>query len=113
VDLSFTQVAFHPGTAPLPYSQTFVYGSEGCLHLETGTFHPRKRGAKPVVVAEKPSTPDNPHAAIVAFFENVRTGKQPLTDVKVGALAAMTSILGREAIYRGKMLAWEELGVEI
>ena len=47
VDLSFTQVCFHPGAAPLPYSQTFVYGSEGCLHLETAMFYPRKRGGKP------------------------------------------------------------------
>ena len=98
---------------PLPYSQTFVYGSEGCMHLETATFYPRKRGAKPVVVVEQSATQENPHAAIVAFYESVRTGKPPVTDVKVGALAAMTSILGREAIYRGKMLSWEELGVEI
>ena len=83
------------------------------MHLETATFYPRKRGSKPEVVVEKSATPENPHAAIVAFYESIRTGKQPPTGVKVGALAAMTSILGREAIYRGKMLSWEELGVEI
>jgi len=111
VDLSFTQVAFHPSAVPLPYSQTFVYGSEGTVHLETALFYPRRRGAKPEVVAE--AVKERPHAAIEAFYESIRTGTTPVTNIKVGALAAMTSILGREAIYRKKMLSWAELGVEI
>ena len=111
VDLSFTQVSFHPDKLPLPYSQTFVYGSEGSVHLETATFYPMKRGASPEVIV--PPMKEDPDAAIAVFFDNVRTGKTPFTDVKVGALAAMTSILGREAIYRKKMLTWQELGVEL
>ncbi len=111
VDLSFTQVSFHPSSVPLPYSQTFVYGSEGTVHLETAQFYARKRGSKPEVIVEPQK--ENPHAAIVAFYEYIATGTEPLTNIKVGALAAMTSILGREAIYRKKLLTWQELGVEI
>jgi hypothetical protein len=112
VKMSFTQMAFHPGTLPFGGQHTFIYGVEGAMDLETATFHPRARGAKPEVVAQRPEERD-PAPHISAFYECIRTGKKPEVDAVIGATAALTSILGREAIYRKKVMTWAELGVEI
>jgi myo-inositol 2-dehydrogenase/D-chiro-inositol 1-dehydrogenase len=111
VKLSYTQVAFHPRGLPFGGQHTFVYGTEGAVDLETATYYSRARDAKPVVLAER--TEENPAAHIQAFYECIRTGKKPVVDVVVGATATLTSILGREAIYRKKVLTWQELGVDI
>ena len=47
------------------------------------------------------------------FFACVRENRAPIADIKVAATAALTAILGREAIYRRKSVTWKELGVEV
>jgi predicted dehydrogenase len=111
VKLSYTQVAFHPRSLPFGGQHTYVYGTEGAVDLETATYHPRTREAKPEVLAERER--GSPATHVAHFYECIRTGRKPITDVVVGATAALTSILGREAIYRGKVLTWQELGVEL
>ena len=32
---------------------------------------------------------------------------------EIGATAALTAILGREAIYTGKVMSWNDLGVQV
>ncbi len=49
----------------------------------------------------------------MAFFESIRTGKQPPADIMIGATGALTAILGREAIYRKKVMTWQDLGVTL
>lgn len=112
VKMSFTQVVFHPNGLPFNGQHTYIYGTEGAVDLEAATFYPRARGAKPEVLAQ-PARPEGPPAHIAAFYNAIRTGGKPVVDVTTGAIAALTSILGREAIYRQKMMTWEELGVEI
>jgi predicted dehydrogenase len=112
VKLSYTQVAFHFGGLPFNNQHTFVYGTEGAVDLETATYYPRSRQAKPVVLAP-PEPSSGGEAHIAAFFESIRTGRKPVTDAIVGATATLTSILGREAIYQKKVLTWQDLGGEL
>ena len=47
------------------------------------------------------------------FLDCIRQGRQPYADVKIAAVAALTTIMGREAIYRKRMYTWKELGVSV
>jgi predicted dehydrogenase len=112
VKMSFTQVQFHPPELPFGGEQTFVYGTAGAVALENGTFYPRSRQDKPVMLAER-KRQNREAKHIGQFLECIRTGSKPEVDIVVGATAALTAILGREAMYREKVLTWKELGVEI
>ena len=47
------------------------------------------------------------------FFACIRENRRPFADVQVGATAALTTIMGRESIYRGRSVTWDELGVSL
>jgi predicted dehydrogenase len=112
VKMAFTQVQFHPPDLPFGGEQTFVYGTTGAVALENGTFYPRTRQDKPVALTERKR--ENREARHIGLFiDCIRSGNRPETDIVVGATAALTAILGREAMYRRKVLAWKELGVEV
>ncbi len=51
--------------------------------------------------------------AVSEFYACVREKRQPFADIRVGAIAALTAIMGREAIYKRRMVTWKELGVEV
>jgi len=110
--MSFTQVAFHPRGLPFGGEQTYVYGTAGAVAMESGTFYPRDPQAKPVSLGErKRENREGRHIAL--FFDCIRSRAKPETDVVLGATAALTAILGREAMHRQTVMAWKELGVEI
>ncbi len=114
VKMSFTQVFFHPNGMPNGGQYWYVYGTEGAVDVSTGTFYPRKRGAQPVVLVPREAEPrgqGEPH--IAAFYESIRTGKKPPADIEIGATAALTAILGREAIYQKRVKEWREFGVDL
>ena len=50
--MSFTQLAFHPAEMPTGGEQTWVYGSDGSVVLETGMMYPRDQ-RKPVFLASE------------------------------------------------------------
>ena len=54
---------------------------------------------------------DAPH--IAAFYEAIRTGAKSPADLTIGATAALTAIMGREAIYGRKVVTWADLGVSV
>ena len=115
VKLSFTQVFFHPGQMPGGGSATLVYGTKGGVDLSSGTFYPREPKGPPVKLVEGERgerTPGRQDNHIGGFFEAIRTGTKTTADLRVGCTAALTSVLGREAIYRKKMMTWADLGVE-
>ena len=56
---------------------------------------------------------DSTADAIADFFACVREKRRPVADVKLGAIAALTAIMGREAIYKRRMVTWKELGVTV
>jgi predicted dehydrogenase len=111
VKLSFTQNFFHPSGLPAGGQYTNVYGTKGAVSLDNGKFYPLERGKQPVVLSTPVREDDQPHFA--AFFNAIRTGAKVPADVQIGATAALTAILGREAIYTGKVMTWNDLGVQV
>ncbi|HEY2018189.1 MAG TPA: Gfo/Idh/MocA family oxidoreductase [Bryobacteraceae bacterium] len=111
VKLSFTQVFFHPQGLPGGGQYYYVYGSKGAVDVLSGKFYPRENGAPPEVIFQPARERDDPHVA--AFFEAVRTGKKPPADIEIGATAALTAILGREAIYRKTVTRWSDFKIDI
>ena len=107
VKLSYTQVFFHPRGLPGNGQTTYVYGTKGAVDLDSATFYPLEKGGNPKVLAE-PVAEDR-HAHTAAFFEAIRSGKPSPADVDVAATAALTAILGREAIYRKEVVLWNKL----
>ncbi len=79
--------------------------------MESATMYPLEAKGQPVELV--PKREQDPHAHTAAFFESIRTGKKPVADINIGATAALTAILGREAIHRKKVMNWSELGVEL
>jgi predicted dehydrogenase len=117
VKLNFTQLFFHPNGMPGGGGAAgmLVYGTKGGVDFGTGTYYPRERGAQPMKLVEgqgERSTGGGGDGHIANFFEAIRSGVKTTADLRVGCTAALTSILGREAIYRKKLLEWTDLGVE-
>ena len=109
--MSFTQMAFHPRGLPFSGQHAFVYGTQGAVDLDTATYYPRENGKPEVLAPADPRTDAAPH--MTSFYECIRTGRRPVCDIEVGATATLTAILGREAMYRKKVLSWADLGVRI
>jgi hypothetical protein len=51
--------------------------------------------------------------AMSEFYAYIRENRKPEAGIKVAATAALTAILGREAIYRRRSVTWQELGVSV
>jgi len=113
VKLSFTQVFFHPNGMPGGGQYFYAYGTEGAVDVSGGTYYPRARGAKPVKLLEEVERMPGRDAHVAAFYECIRTGAKPPADLIVGVTGALTAILGREAIYRKRVMEWRELGVDL
>jgi predicted dehydrogenase len=115
VHLDYSQLYMHPRTLKkLPGGQWYmVFGQKGTLDLgyETSEFHPLDGPAARAIIPEALSRQKENAAA--EFYACIRERRQPLADVRVGAIAALTAIMGREAIYRKRMVTWQELGVSV
>ena len=111
VEMSFTQNVFHPGSMPNGNQYVYVYGAKGAVDLMNGTMYPAARGSQPVVLAEKRR--EDQYAHLAAFYESIVHGAPPPVDVKIGATAALTAILGNQAMTRQKVVTWSEMGVEV
>jgi myo-inositol 2-dehydrogenase/D-chiro-inositol 1-dehydrogenase len=113
VKMSFTQNVFHPRTMPNNNQYVYVYGSKGAVDLMAGPamFYPAERTGQPKPLFEKAA--DNPHAHIVAFYAAIKgAGKNP-ADITIGGTAALTAIIGHEAMSKEKIVKCEDLGVKI
>ena len=64
-----------------------------------------------MLLSEPQKETDAPH--IAAFYRAIRTGSKPAADMSIGATAALTAIMGRQAIYGRKMVTWADLGVSV
>jgi myo-inositol 2-dehydrogenase/D-chiro-inositol 1-dehydrogenase len=111
VKMSFTQNVFHPASMPNGNQYVYVYGAKGAVDLMTGTLYPSERASQPVVLA--PKQQEDQYAHITAFYDSILHGTPPPVDVRVGAAAALTSILGHEAMVQQKVVTWSDLGVEL
>ncbi len=112
VEMSFTQNVFHPREMPNGNQYVYVFGTKGAVDLiGTPTMYPLAQGAQPVALAEK--QPENQHAHIVAFYECVRKGGPNPADITIGATAALTAILGHEAMTKQAVVNWSDMGVKL
>jgi myo-inositol 2-dehydrogenase/D-chiro-inositol 1-dehydrogenase len=112
VKMSFTQNVFHPSSMPNGNQSVYVYGSKGAVDLMgSATMYPLERGSQPVVLS--PKVQEDQDAHIKAFYDSIVQGTPPPVDVKGGATAALTSILGHEAMVQEKVVKWTDLGVDV
>ncbi len=91
---------------------TFIhaYGSKAGADVSYSgpvTFFGREKDSKPVIIDAQ--NVDMNFLSMRDFFESIRKGKQPFADVQVGRDAALTTLLGRKAIYEKRTVSWEEL----
>jgi myo-inositol 2-dehydrogenase/D-chiro-inositol 1-dehydrogenase len=112
VKMSFTQNVFHPASMPNGNQYIYVYGSKGALDLMgTGTAYPLEKGSQPIVVA--PKQQEDQFAHIAAFYDCVVKGSPAPVGITIGATAALTAILGHQAMVQQKVVNWSDLGVEL
>jgi predicted dehydrogenase len=109
--LSFTQMVYHPRRMPANNQLINVYGSKGAVELLYSTNFYSLDGQQQSVLAAKVQEKDDAH--ITAFYDCVTKGAKSPADVTVGATAALTAILGNEVCLQGKVLQWNDLGVEV
>jgi len=75
-------------------------------------WNKEKRGAPPEVVQSPSSKADITADAVNAFVEGARTGK--IENAGFYAVeSTLTAILGREAIYSGKVMNWSDLKISV
>ncbi len=111
--LDYSQLYMHPRILKdLPQGQWyFVFGQKGTVDLTKGILYGlNETQPRELIPASERGEKED---AMTQFFTDIREKKQPFADVKVAATAALTAIMGREAIYRRRMVTWKELGVEV
>lgn len=110
--MSFTQNVFHARRMPNNNQLIYVYGTEGSADLlYSTTMYPLSGDGQPSELA--PKQEEERHAHITAFYDCITKGAPSPADITVGATAALTSILGHEAMVREKVVNWSDLGVEL
>jgi myo-inositol 2-dehydrogenase/D-chiro-inositol 1-dehydrogenase len=116
IHVAYSQYVFHPrGLAKLPNGQWYaIFGEKGAVWLthEDAFFHPMHERGEPVGLIPDAikQTPEN---AMSEFFACIREKRQPFAGIEVAAVAALTAIMGREAIYQKRQVTWKELGVAV
>lgn len=117
VQLSFTQNVFHPGMMPSGGQYVHVFGAKATVDLMQAytVYQQVPPGSAGQILAGKPTAGEDPHAHIAAFYECLRSGgvKPNPSDIRIGATAALTAILGHWAMTRERVVSWNELGVDI
>ena len=111
--LSFTQNVFHPRGLPSGGQYIYVYGSKGAVDLlaTQATMYPLSREGQSSVLSSKADDERSAHTA--AFYASITTGAKLPADITIGATAALTSILGNEAMVKRQVVNWSDLGVTV
>lgn len=116
VKMEFTQNVFHPRQMPGGNQLVYIFGEKGGVDLMYSTnFYPHTaQGENVEIKALAEKVKEEPHAHTTAFFALVggANGKNP-ADITIGASAAVTAILGHEAMVKQRVVTWQELGVEL
>jgi hypothetical protein len=90
-----------------------IFGEKGSVYMthSTAAFYDLYGETEPRDLL--PAGAGEKDTATADFFACIREKRQPFADVRVGAVAALTAIMGREAIYKRRSVTWKELGVEV
>ena len=111
--LDYSQLYLHPRSLKeLANGQWYmIFGEKGAVNLEKGLFyqHASEEVRQLITPAQREARED----AMGQFYRDIRENRKPDADIKVAATAALTAIMGREAIYRRRMVTWKELGVTV
>ena len=114
--LDYSQLYLHPrALKKLPNGMWFViYGEKGAIELDYGswTFYDMYGDAEPVEHKGDDDI-DLTDEAHNDFVRAIREGRKPLAGIETAAIAALTGIMGREAIYQRRMVTWDEMGVAL
>jgi predicted dehydrogenase len=112
VMMSFTQNVFHPRTMPNGNQFVWVYGTKGSVDLmSTATMFPLTRDGQPSTLA--PKVEENQYAHIERFYDAITKGGKLPADITIGATAALTAILGHEAMVTEKVAHWSDFGIDL
>jgi myo-inositol 2-dehydrogenase / D-chiro-inositol 1-dehydrogenase len=110
--LNYTLNVFHPGKMPGNGQAVHIFGEKGAVDLMSSTnFYPLTGQTEGTPLAEKMEEP--PHAHTKAFYDLIAGGGKNPADITVGATAALTAILGHEAMTKQRVVTWAELGVDL
>jgi hypothetical protein len=111
----YSQISFHPRSLKtLPSGMWYtVFGEKGSVYMthESAYFYDLDGEDEPKDLLGDRAKPGED--AMTQFLADVRAKRKPFADVRVGAVAALSAIMGREAIYKGRSVTWKELGVEV
>jgi predicted dehydrogenase len=111
--LDYSQLYLHPRALKvLANGQWYmIFGEKGVVDLTKGVLyaHGAEQG-RTLLAANSEEEKEN---ATSEFYACIRERRKPVADITVGAVAALTAILGREAIYRRRSVTWKELGVTV
>ena len=114
--LDYSQLYLHPrALRKLPNGQWYViYGDEGTIELDNSswTYYDIYGNSEPVEHKAVEGI-DLTEQAHNDFVLAIRENRRPIADIEVAATAALTGIMGREAIYQRRMTTWDEMGVTI
>lgn len=116
VNLTYSEALLHPrGLKELANGQWYVvFGERGAVSIKRGSglfYEMHSTGeARELLTPEQQTGQEN---AMGDFYASIRENRQPLTDIRVAATAALTTIMGRTAIYEKRMVTWKELGVTV
>ena len=114
--LDYSQLYLHPRALKiLPSGMWFViYGEKGTIELDysSWTFYDIYGDSEPVEHKGVEGL-DLTKEAHNDFVRAIRENRRPIADIEVAATAALTSIMGREAIYQQRMVTWDEMGVAL
>jgi myo-inositol 2-dehydrogenase / D-chiro-inositol 1-dehydrogenase len=112
VKMCFTQNVFHPRGLPLGGQYVYVYGTKGAVDLMSGAMmYPLGRDGSSSELAPKETLDNSAH--IAAFYACMKSGGANPAGIEIGASAALTSILGHEAMTKQKVVNWTDLGVKL
>lgn len=96
---------------PCDGRRELVYGEKGQLDVEEGKIY-FKGADKPERVDMEPSG-DTTQLAIDDFFRCIREHDRPMCDEESGRSATLFALLGRKALYEGRVVAMTELFAEM
>lgn len=111
--LDYSQLYMHPRALKVMRGGQWyiVFGSKGAVDLTDGVFY--SLDSAEAVQLMRPEDRGEKENAMSEFYACIRENRTPVADIKVAATAALTAILGREAIYRRRSVTWPELGVTV
>lgn len=85
-----------------------VYGEKGAIELNTGGVFLKADGGKKEQVSPEPAG-DATQLAVDDFFRCIRENDKPIADSEAGRNAALVALMGRTAIYEGRMVTMKEM----